>query len=111
MDTHVSVTTQSASVTASCGSSVSRISAPTPLAQASTSLAGLSCGGQAIASLNLNCAAAWTHDAATLLPSPDQAILRPSMGPLASSNVIVSALIWAGCVRSTRECVTGTEPF
>ena len=42
---------------------------------------GLSCGGQAIVSLNLNRTAAWIQDAATLLPSPVQVTLRPAMGP------------------------------
>ena len=71
-------------------------------------MVGLSCGGQATDSLKPSRAAAWIQDAATLLPSPVQAIRRPLIGPFASSNVMMSATIWQGCVRSVRPLMTGT---
>jgi hypothetical protein len=108
MEIQVSVTTQSAPSMASLGSSVRKMSAPSRLAQSRTLFSGFNCGGQASASLNLSRAAAWIQEAATLLPSPVQAIRRPSIGPFASSNVMMSATIWQGWVRSVRPLITGT---
>ena len=45
---------------------------------------------------------------ATLLPSPLQAIVRPSIGPFCSSKVITSAMIWQGWDASVRPLITGT---
>ena len=44
-----------------------------------------------------------------LLPSPDQVITLPSIGPRCSSKVMTSAISWHGWVRSVRPLITGTE--
>ena len=43
-----------------------------------------------------------------LLPSPDQAMRVPAIGPRCSSKVITSAISWQGWVRSVRPLMTGT---
>ena len=54
-------------------------------AHCTTSAGGLSSGGQATRSSKSNCTAAWIHDVAMLLPSPDQATDLPWIGPRCSS--------------------------
>ena len=73
IDTQVSATTQSVSATALSMSSQTMISPPLSRAQASTSSDNRSASGQAIFSVKPKRAAAWVHDTAMLLPSPDPA--------------------------------------
>ena len=60
-------------------------------------------------SLKSRRAAAWTQEASTLLESPVQAIVRPSMEPRCSSKVMTSAMIWHGCVILVRPLITGID--
>src|SRR3990170_3292194 len=92
IETQTSVTTQSAPRAACSGSSLSSMSAPSFLAQSSSAGEGAKFLGEAILSLQPKRAAACTHDVATLLASPIQAIVRPSIGPFSSSKVITSAI-------------------
>jgi hypothetical protein len=59
-------------------------------------------------SRNSKRAAASIQDASTLLASPDQAMVRPRIGPRCSSNVSTSAMIWQGCEVLVRPLMTGT---
>jgi hypothetical protein len=108
IETQVSVTTQSASVTAATGSSVSVTSAPFSRAQATVSAGGCKGSGVAMRMRKLKRAAACRKLRATLLPSPTQATVRPAIGPLCCSKVITSAISWHGCDLSVRPLITGT---
>ena len=108
IDTQTSVTTQSAPRAATSGSSLTSIVAPSALAQPSKAGDGENAGGEAIRSAKPNRAAACTHEVATLLASPIQAIMRPLIGPFSSSKVITSAITWQGCDRQVRPLITGT---
>ncbi len=108
IETQVSVTTQSAPATASIGSVTMRTLAPRACAQSTTSLGGSRISGHATLSSKSNIAAAWIHEVAMLLPSPDQVMRLPLMGPRCSSKVMTSAISWHGWVRSVRPLMTGT---
>src|SRR3546814_2915125 len=100
METQVSVTTASASVTTDSTSLDTTMRPPSVAAQSSTACGGRSSSGQARRSSNLKRTAACIHEVAMLLPSPDHATTLPSIGPRCSSKVITSAMSWQGCVTS-----------
>src|SRR3546814_7392833 len=90
METQVSVTTASASVTTDSTSLDTTMRPPSVAAQSSTACGGRSSSGQARRSSNLKRTAACIHEVAMLLPSPDHATTLPSIGPRCSSKVIRS---------------------
>src|SRR5690348_17573853 len=81
IDTQVSVTMQSAPLTAASGSLPSSIFAPDDLAQSVSHFFGLSSAGVATRSRKSKRSAACTQEASTLLASPVQATVRPRIGP------------------------------
>src|SRR6185437_296521 len=108
IDTQVSVTTQSAPWTASSGLAVTRTRPPSALAQSSTRCGGSGDGGQAMRRSKSKRTAACTQLTTTLLPSPLHATTLPAAGPLCSSSVMTSAMIWQGWLASVRPLMTGT---
>src|ERR1700683_4732085 len=108
METQVSVTTQSAPFTAYSGSVQTAMAAPEDLIQSMSGFFGASSGGVATRKRKENRSAACIHEVSTLLASPDQATVRPRIGPRCSSNVITSAITWHGCERRVRPLITGT---
>ena len=108
METQTSVTTQSAPLAAASGSCRTSTEAPSALAQARSSGAGLNCFGQASFSCKPKRAAACTQEVATLLASPSQATVLPSIDPFFSSKVMTSAMTWQGWVRLVSPLITGT---
>src|SRR6188472_3908448 len=111
METQVSVTTQSASVTASSGSCNSLMAAPDALIQSVNGFFGASSGGVATRRLKSKRSAACIQEASTLLSSPLQATVRPRIGPRCSSKVITSAITWQGCDTLVRPLITGTVAY
>src|SRR5215218_6814092 len=105
IETQQSVTT---AATAANGSRVTMILAPSRFAQLRSSGRGSSSGGVATASPKSSRAAAWTHEAKTLLASPVQATVRPRIGPRCSSKVRTSAMTWHGCEVLVSPLITGT---
>src|SRR5256885_11185793 len=108
METHVSVTTQSASETAFSASCPISILAPDRCAHAVMFLSTLSSGGVAILRQKSKLFAACIQDESTLFASPVHATVWPLIFPLCSSNVITSAITWHGCERRVSPLMTGT---